>query len=237
MKSYSQSLIVSLLLSLFSMVAQADGRLSLGVALNGISWEGDNGPGLTNFSSDSGGQFGVSASYSREKWYVGLSLQGGDYDFNNSGPTQFTSAGEVTTSNVEISHSDFDLLAGYYFWERVSLFLDLKSVTSEWQNNGYEQSFSGLGLGISAYNPLNDKWTLYGSWGVVGGDIEQGDNTELGDAKSSALVLGANYSVDATNHINMGMRLRSYEFDYDDGNQQDYDLNGLFVGYNHVFEM
>lgn len=226
--------------SLFCVIVptvQGQSNLSLGVVLNGSGWNGDNGSGRSDFESDEGGQFGLRASYAHDKLYVGLSLQGGDYQFNNAAPTQFTAAGEVTTSNVKLTHSDFDLLAGYYFWDRVSLFLDLKSVGSEWQNNNYKQSFSGLGVGVSGFNPLNEKWTLYGSWGVVGGTIKQGDSRELGDASSTALVLGANYTLSRNNYLNMGLKIRNYEFDYDDGNQQDYSLNGLFVGYNHVFEL
>lgn len=220
-----------------SSAAMAESNISLGVVLNGSGWKGDNGSGRNDFDSDKGGQFGFRASYSRDRLYFGLSLQGGDYQFNNTGPTQFTSGGEITTNNVDVTHSDFDLLAGYYFWPRVSIFLDLKTVASEWQNNGYEQSFSGLGVGISGFNPLNDRWTLYGSWGVVGGNIKQGDSRELGDASSSALVVGTNYTLSKNNYLNMGLKLRNYEFEYDDGNQQDYSLNGLFVGYNHVFEL
>lgn len=226
-----------LLLPITYSAAHADSNISLGVMLNGSGWDGDNGSGRGDFNSDEGGQFGLSASYTRDRLYVGLSLQGGDYQFNGNAPTQFTSSGEVTTRNIKVSHSDFDLLAGYYFWDRVSLFLDLKAVGSEWLNNNYKQNFSGLGLGVAGFNPLNEKWTLYGSWGFVGGAIKQGDSTELGDASSTALVIGANYTLSRNNYLNMGLRFRNYEFDYDDGNQQDYSINGLFVGYNHVFEL
>lgn len=230
------------LVSFFLLIASvssvnADSHVSLGLVLNGSGWNGDNGSGRSDFDSNEGGQFGFRASYTLDRLYFGLSLQGGDYQFNDAAPTQFTSGGELTASNVKLTHSDFDLLAGYYFWERVSLFLDLKSAGSEWQNNGYKQSFSGLGIGVSGFNPLSHKWTLYGSWGVVGGTIKQGDSTELGDGRSTALVLGANYTLSKNNYLNMGLKIRNYKFDYDDGNQQDYSINGLFVGYNHVFEL
>lgn len=225
------------LISVTTAEVHAESNLSLGVVLNGSGWKGDNGSGRSDFTSDEGGQFGLRASYTHDRLYFGLSLQGGDYQFNNAAPTQFTSAGEVTSSNVKLTHSDFDLLAGYYFWDRVSLFLDLKSAGSEWQNNNYKQSFSGLGVGVSAFNPLNEKWTLYGSWGLVGGTIKQGDSIELGDATSTALVFGGNYTLSKNNYLNTGLKIRNYKFDYDDGNKQDYSINGLFIGYNHVFEL
>ncbi len=226
-----------IVLILLTMPAVYADNISLGVVLNGSSWTGDNGAGSGDFDSDRGGQFGFRASYTRDRLYFGLSLQGGDYDFDNSAPTQFTSIGPIPTANVTITHTDFDLLAGYYFWEQVSLFLDLKSVESTWKNNDYKQSFSGLGIGVSGFHPLNARWTLYGSWGLVGGRIKQGDSVELGDADSTALVVGANYTLSPNNHLNMGVKLRNYRFDYDSGANQDYSLNGLFIGYNHVFQL
>jgi hypothetical protein len=210
--------------------------LSLGVVLNGGGWSADNGPGSNNFSSDKGGQFGFNASWARDAYYFGLSLQGGEYQFNHTGPTQFTSTGAIATNDVNVKHSDFDLLAGYYFWEQVSLFIDVKAVSSSWDNNNYKQNFSGLGIGVAGYHPINDAWTLYGSLGFVGGDIKEDGSATLGRAGSSALILAANYALNKQDYLNMGFKSRHYLFDYDDGNEQEYKLSGLFFGYNHVFE-
>ena len=225
------------LLMLLTGVVQAEGNFNLGVVLNGTGWNGDNGPGRSDFNSDKGGQFGLSLSYSQDRFYTGLSLQGGEYQFENSGPDQFTSAGNLATSNIKVEHSDFDLLAGYYVWEKVSVFVDLKSVISKWLNNNYEQSFSGLGFGVSGYKPLDDKWILYASWGFVGGKIKETDNQELGDAVSNSLSFGGSYTLTANDRINVGIKVRNYVFDYDNGAEQEYSLNGLFFGYNHVFEL
>jgi hypothetical protein len=215
----------------------AQDSLSLGVVLNGGGWSADNGPGSNNFSSDKGGQFGVSASWAHDAYYFGLSLQSGEYQFDNTGPTRFTSSGAIATSDVSVEHSDFDLLAGYYFWDQVSLFVDLKTVSSRWNNSNYKQGFSGLGIGVAGYHPINDAWTFYGSLGFVGGDIREDGNATLGQAASSALILGANYALNKKDHLSIGFKSRSYLFDFDDGNEQEYKLNGLFFGYNHVFEL
>lgn len=222
---------------LFAPSLWGQSSLSIGVELNGIGWTGDNGRGNSRFDSDRGGQFGYNISWLKDSFYLGLSLQGGDYDFDRSAPTQFTENGPVTVENETISHSDFDLLAGYYFWDQVSLFLDLKGVGSRWKNNDYEQSFGGLGFGVAGFHPVNEKWTIYGSLGFVGGDIKDKSKTVLGEAYTSALIVGTNYSLDESNYLKMGFKSRSFVFDYDDGNDQDYELNGLFFGYNHVFEL
>ncbi len=233
--SINKKIYIGGLIVLLSFSVQAQQNLSLGVVLNGSGWSGDNGQGSSSFSSDKGGQFGMSISYSMNKFYTGLSIQGGEYQFDKTGPEQFSSTGNLPTQSVKVKHSDFDLLAGYYFWPKVSLFVDLKAVGSRWLNNDYEQNFSGLGFGVSGYHPLNEKWTLYGSWGFVGGKIRETDKTELGDGVSNALIVGANYTLSKNDRISMGLKVRNYTFDYDDGSEQEYSLNGLFAGYNHVF--
>ena len=117
-----------------------------------------------------------------------------------------------------------------------SLFLDLKVAKSEWRNTGYEQAFSGLGFGVSGFHGLNENWVLFGSLGFVGGNLDDNDDSSIGDGESSALVFGAVYRIDDDDTINFGLKLRSYDFDFDDGNKQDYSLNGLFFGYQHIFE-
>lgn len=217
-------------------VSQAAQSLSVGATVNGSSWEGDNGAGNSDFESDRGGQFAASINYRVDKFYTGLNLQGGSYDFGSDAPSQFASNGTATSSDTKVEHSDFDLLAGYYFWPNISLFLDLKVTHSEWRDTGYEQAFSGLGFGVSGFHPLNDKWLLFGSFGFVNGEIDDNDDSSShGDGTSTALVGGAVYRLDQANTFNFGLKLRNYDFEFDDGNEQEYSLNGLFFGYNHTF--
>lgn len=213
----------------------ADTSVSLGVSLNGARWSGDNGSGRSSFSSTEGGQFGLSANLKIDRFYAGISLQGGEYSFNSGAPDQFTSGGAVAVSDTKVEHSDFDLLAGYYFWPQVSLFVDLKGAGSRWTTNNYEQNFGGLGIGVSAYQPLQNDWLLFGTLGFVNGDVEETGSLVVGDGTSRALTLGGVYSLEKNQHLNVGLRFRKYRFDFDDGNQQDYTLNGIFVGYTHIF--
>jgi hypothetical protein len=235
MQRINQSIFLALMLT-FAGPLVAQESISLGVVLNGSGWSGDNGTGNTSFESDEGGQFGLNASWKKDKLYIGLSLQGGDYQFDGTGPTQFASSGLLPTQGVKVTHSDFDLLAGYYFWDQVSLFVDLKASSATWQNNDYKHSFSGLGFGVAGYNPINADWTFFGSWGFVGGDAKEGSR-KIGDAGSSALILGANYMLNKDDFINMGFKFRGFTFDYDDGNEQEYNLDGVFFGYHHAFEL
>lgn len=235
-KSVATAILVTLVL-MQSPVGYAASSLGLGLTINASSWEGDNGPGNSSFDSDDGGQFALSLNYRAEKFYTGVNLQGGEYTFDSVAPDQFTSNGTISSSDIKVEHEDFDLLFGYYFWPNVSIFLDLKVAKSEWRDTGYEQAFSGLGIGVSGYHVINDQWLLFGSLGFVNGSLDDNDVSSLGDGRSSALVGGAVYQLDKTNTLNFGLKLRGYDFDFDDGNQQEFNLNGLFFGWNHVFSL
>ena len=204
----------------------------------GTGWEGDNGSVSSSFASSKGGQLAFTAAYAVDKFYVGINLQNGQYQFDNTAPDQFTPGARISSSNVEIQQQELDLLAGYYFWESVSLFLDLKGVSNTWSSTNYKQNFGGLGLGATAHLPLNTDWTGFGSLGFVGrGEVKDDNKVKVGEGSSGALELGAIYRLADNSTLNMGIKFRNYRFDYLDNTTQDYSVNALFVGYNHVFSM
>ena len=218
--------------------AIAEEKITLGAKLLGASWQGDNGGVGNTFDSTEGGQLGFNIAYQLDRFYTGLSLQTGKYKFNNGSPDQFTTTGRVAAINTTIRQNDFDLLVGYYFWPQVSLFLDIKAVGNVWQTNDYKQSFSGLGLGISGFNPINQDWTLFGSFGFIrNGEIKDDNKDKVGDGNSHALELGAVLALDGANHLNMGIKLRKYQFEHINGSTQDYTVNALFIGFTHAFAL
>jgi hypothetical protein len=218
--------------------AIADEKIILGAKLLGAGWQGDNGSVGNTFQSTEGGQFGFNIAYKLDRFYTGLNLQTGEYKFDSGSPDQFTTTGRIAATTATIRQNDFDLLAGYYFWPQVSLFVDLKAVGNVWQNNNYEQNFTGLGLGVSAFNPINQDWTLYGSFGFIrNGEIRDKDKNKVGDGNSHAFELGAVFTLDETNNLNMGIKLRKYQFEHVNNTTQDYSVNALFVGFTHSFEL
>ena len=234
-----KKLFIILLLGAFAInAAHAEQRLTFGAKLLAAGWNGDNGAGRTDFESDEGGQFGLNISYKLDKFYTGLNLQRGEYNFKDNAPDKFTLAGRVPSSKVKIQQSDMDLLVGYYFWSQVSLFVDIKSVTNNWLDEPYEQSFFGLGLGVSGYIPVNEKWTLFGSFGFIGnGKIEDNNDNKVGDGNSWALEAGTVYTINDRHFLNAGIKTRNYSFEYLDSTKQDYKINALFIGYNYSFSL
>lgn len=236
---YTRTLIYSLLgASLVSPNAFANERVNLGAKLLFAGWQGDNGGLSSSFNSDEGAQIAFSASYSLDKFYTGLSLQSGKYAFSGTAPDQFTLAGRTNSSNTDIEHREIDLVAGYYFLKNISFFLDLKGINNTWTANSYRQSFGGLGFGVSAFLPVNKSLTLFGSAGFVGrGDIKDNNKLKVGDGSSGALEFGAVFKLSTQSTINAGLKFRTYNFEYLDDSSQTYSINGLFVGYNHGFEL
>jgi hypothetical protein len=236
---YLKKLLLILLLNFLGAgFVNAEGRITLGAKILAAGWQGDNGSGGSSFESDEGGQFALSAAYALNKFYTAISLQGGDYTFSGTAPDQFTQSGRVNVGNTKIEHREIDVIAGYYFWDNISLFADLKEVNSVWKNNNYEQSFGGLGFGASGFIPLKNDFTLFGSIGFVGkGDIEDAANVKVGEGSSSALEFGAVYKLAENSSINFGLKFRAYDFEYLDKTKQEYDINALFFGYNHNFTL
>lgn len=218
--------------------AIAEQRLTFGAKLLAAGWNGDNGAGASDFESKEGGQFGLNISYKLDRFYAGLNLQRGEYNFTDTAPDKFTVTGRIPSSNVRIQQTDMDLLAGYYFWPQVSLFVDIKRVTNNWLDDPYQQSFVGLGLGTSGYIPLDDHWTLFGSFGFIGNaEIQDNNDTKVGEGNSWALEAGTVYTINERHFINGGIKTRSYNFEYLDSTKQSYKINALFIGYNYSFSL
>jgi len=237
--SYKKLLFSSFLLNTLLINSSiADERITIGAKVLFAGWQGDNGSVSSSFNSDEGGQLAFSASYSLNKFYTGISLQSGKYSFSSSAPDQFSTTGRVSSSNTDVEQREIDLLAGYYFWKNVSLFADIKGVSNTWTSNNYRQNFGGLGIGVSAYLPISDSLTLFGSTGFVGkGDIEDTNKVKVGEGSSGALEFGAIYRLAAQSTLNIGLKFRTYNFEYLDNTSQDYSVNGLFLGYNHGFSL
>ncbi len=219
---------------IFSSSLVAGQRLILGAKLLGAGWQGSNADG-SKFSSDNGGQLGGNIAWQVDKFYAGLSLQSGNYDFTGTAPDQFTLNGGVPVGSDQVQQSEMDLLVGYYFWSQVSVFMDIKSVSNLWKSNQYEQNFGGLGLGVSGFSPLNKSWTLFATLGFVSGDLKDNNKKNIGDGTSTALEVGVVYAMAKNNSLNFGLKFRNYEFKSNAGFQQSYDINALFVGYTHAF--
>ncbi len=227
---------LNMMLTCYAANVNADDKytLSLGVKLLSSNWKGKNTNSGTDFEQSEGGQSGWNFGLQKGRFYTGLSLQGGKYNFSGDGPDQVSLNNTVSVKNVEADRSELDLLAGYYFWDNISLFIDLKSIENKYNKNNYTQNFTGIGLGIAGAWPLNDDWSLYGSFGfVTKGDVEA-NGTKVGTAKSTAFEFGSVYRIAELHRLNFGLKTQGQEFSFDNATSQTHTINGLFIGYSYL---
>ncbi len=188
--------------------------------------------------SQQGGQLGFSLAYHRDKFFTGIRLQGGDYRFTDNAPNQITAGGAQAVSNSTVKHGEFDLLAGYYFFERTAFFLDIKTTSDKWLSNNYQQNFSGLGIGVNSFYPINKDWLLYGSFGIIANaQLKDINKNQLADASSFAFDIGFSYKLGLQSALGVGLNQRAYTYTLPSGAEQSYSIGGLTAYYQYRFEM
>jgi len=211
--------------------AQSPIQISLGAKIQPANWEGDNKKGGSSFDA-SGGQFRLDLRLRKERFYSGLSFQGGEFEFDDGTPNKvFSNAPAAISDKVTIERGEFDWVFGYYFWPQVSLFVDLKSITNTWKNERYSAKYSGLGIGVTGFNPINDHWILFGSLGFVKLNIESSGD-KIGDGQGSAFEIGGLYNINETINITISLKTQHNVYEFDDQSEQEHDIGGLVFGMN-----
>ena len=211
--------------------------INLSARVIGGEWKSDAGVSGGEVRQQSG-QLGFSLAYQNDKFFTGIRLQGGNYRFTDNAPNQITSTGVQPVSASTVKHGEFDLLAGYYFFQRTAFYLDIKTTSDKWLSNDYQQNFAGLGIGVSSFYPLNKDWLLYGSFGLIGnGRLEDINKNKLADASSIAFEIGFSYTLDKHNSLGFGINQRAYTYAPLTGGTQTYSIGGLSAYYQHRFDM
>jgi len=225
--------------SIFSANAMAREPVYLGLGgkVSLSNWSGDNDGNSKDYEA-AAAQLGLNISVAYKSFYSGLSIQGGEFDFTDGTPDRIGIDGNnpASTDAGKVGRSEFDLVAGYYFWSNISLFVDLKSVTYNWVNLDYQRTSYGLGFGVSGFIPLSDKWSLYGSVGLVPLRVET-EGKRIGDGAGSALTFGAQYKITPHAHISFHSNLQQHQYDFDNGQKQAYTIGSLAFGYNYYFQL
>lgn len=209
--------------------AQTESHYSIGAKLDFSTWKGDN-PGGANFSGEAP-MLGLEAKIQHKKWFGGLTLTGGSFKFDTLAPSRPTNPLPAGSEPVTIKRGEVDLVFGYRFWPRISLFLDFKNVSNEWDADGYKIEYGGLGIGITGFYPLTSEWTLFGNLGFLPMNIKA-DGQEVGDATRSALNVGFLYRINPRFNFRVGLQSQSQTDKYDNGGEQTHSIGALMFGIN-----
>lgn len=210
--------------------AEEASRWGMGAKLYATNWT------VTNQDTDAeskaiSGQLGLSGKYQKGRFYGGLAIQAGDFEFKDNAPAQ--PDGSASTAPTTIKHANSDLIFGYYFWQKVSLFIDIKNVSNEWED-GDKVEYSGIGYGINVVHPLSPRWAISGSFGLVPMRIKI-DDKNVGDAGRSALDISLHYSLGPQSNLSISLKNQSQTDEYDNGLEQEHKFGALVLGGNIIF--
>ena len=232
---YVSLLLAGTTLIFSSTVHASDVSLGLGVKVMTTNWMGDNDTSGTDFARRSP-QVGFNMVYQRDRLFMGLNLQGGNFLFKDGSPDQVSDAGVTVAGSAEekVKHTELDLVFGYYLLKNFSMFADAKIIVNEWvdQDPVYKMESSGLGIGASGFIPIGSRFVLYGSAGFVPLTVKT-EGTEIGEGRSGALELGGAVNISGHNRLTFGFKGQRQRYEFDNGDTQTHRLNSLFVGYSH----
>lgn len=223
-------------LLLISQTSAAEVKINISAKLSPTTWSGSNNNANEKDFEAKANQWSFGVSFQREKLYGGLSLHVAEFDFGSPAPDKVTATNSTSSNNVTIDHGETDLTLGYYFWPKISLFIDIKSVGNTWKDENYNYTYGGFGMGISAFHPINTQWTLVGSLGSVPQlRINDKNGDKIGDGNGSALDIGFLYHVEEKTNLSVGLKSQTNTLNFDNGTKQDHRRGGLYLGIAHQF--
>ncbi|MFV1984401.1 MAG: hypothetical protein ACC657_12740 [Thiohalomonadales bacterium] len=236
---------ISIILTFYSITAIAQVIVNIGPRLLLSDWVGKNSSGFTYKSSYST-QVGFNIGLQKGKYYGGLSFLQGTYVFKNEGPAkgnEFFSDpnfpfNNQNVSNFEVFRFELDLIFGYYFWDNISLFIDQKVISNDSTINSYTQQFEGIGLGAAGTWPLDSRWSLFGSFGLIPSATSYANNPQntIDSSYSVSLEFGGAYRIAENHRVNIGLKSHIQEYSYNNGASQKHRIGGLSIVYNYLIQ-
>jgi len=228
---------------MYTTTVRADTKISItpGARLLPSKWSGENDDTGEKFSSNAT-SVGINLKVQWRNLYGAISLAGGEYKFDAAdySPARPTATKILTEDPIKINRGEFDLVVGYYVWDFVSLFIDIRSKSLKWQDD-YELNYAGLGAGITAHYNFTPNWTVFGSLGASSLNIrakEKGvDEKDVGDGRGGAVEFGVLYRL--TNMVNLYGSLKSQRqlYDYDNNISETHTVGGVAFGVSTVFSL
>lgn len=232
-----------LMVALSPTFSSADVQISItpGAVIFPNTWSGENKETGEKFSS-SATNLGINLKFQWRDLYTGISLAGSEYEFNakDYSPVRPSAIIPLTDDPVKIKRGEFDLLIGYYVWDMVSLFVDLRSKSLKWSDD-YEITYTGLGGGVTGHYSFSSKWTIFGSLGASSLDIkskERGYNERnIGDGVGTAAEFGVLFRVTKMLNLYGALKSQRQEYRYDNNITEIHDINGIRFGVSTVFSL
>jgi len=238
---------ISIFITFYTLTAVAQVTVNIGSKLQFSNWVGKNSSGFT-YKSSYNEQFGFNIGLHKGKFYTGVNFQQGTYLFKNEGPAYNTESISdhnllfrdlnQSVSNVEVFRFESDLIFGYYFWNNISLFIDLKYISNDSDAIMYSHNFSGIGLGTAGAWPINLRWSLFGSFGLIPSFTSDANDFEsnIDSSYSISMEFGGAYRISENHRLNIGLKSHMQEYSYSSGASEKNRIGGLFILYNYLIQ-
>lgn len=241
--SVISSAMVMLSTILYPVCSSADANISItpGARLLPSKWSGENKDTGESFSS-SATNLGVNVKVQWRELYGGLSLAGGEYKFDakDYSPARPTATRILVQDPIKINRGEFDLVVGYYVWDYISVFVDIRSKSLKWQDD-YEMNYAGLGAGVTAHYNFTPKWTIFGSVGASSLNIrakeKDVDEEDIGDGSGSAAEFGALFRLTKWINLYGTVKAQQQEYNYDNNISETHNMGSVTFGVNTVFSL
>ncbi|MFV1993423.1 MAG: hypothetical protein ACC635_05920 [Acidiferrobacterales bacterium] len=232
-----------LMTALSPTLTRADVQISItpGAVIFPNTWSGENKDTGEKFSS-SATNLGINLKFQWRDLYTGISLAGSEYEFKTKdySPARPSAILPLNDDPIKIKRNEFDLLIGYYVWDMVSLFVDLRSKSLTWSDD-YVITYAGLGGGVTGHYSFSSKWTIFGSLGASSLDIkskERGYNERnIGDGVGTAAEFGVLFRMTKMLNLYGTLKSQRQEYRYDNNITEIHDINGIKFGVSTVFSL
>jgi len=198
------------------------------------TWDGRNDSTGNKFDSEAN-MIGIDATVRYSKFFGGISLVGGRFEFKANAPDRPT-APNPASAKTTIKRVEFNLITGYQITRYFSVFTDLQNITNDWKGEDYTVDYTGFGIGANGNYPVAPNWIIYGSIGYIPLTISEPEGTEIGDGRGVSLEIGGSYVLKNNMALSLSLKAQSREFDYDNAPDQTHDVGGLLFRYNYTFQ-
>ncbi len=228
-------LIVVLCLSALTSQAMAEEvvRVAGGVKLQTGTLTAES-PDQTTSVRGVGRGLAMGAKLQRNAAYGAVQVLVGRYRFEDELPPH-PLRGEINDPSAKnLDRGEVDLVAGYFFWPRLSLFMTLKSITNRWQNVSGEIRSSGLGMGASTFGHISANWYWHGALGVSALATREKDK-RIGNARHGMLELAGGYVLNPRTHIHLFLKSTAQRYVYDDGGKSVHRVGALGLSLQREF--
>ena len=96
-------------------------------------------------------------------------------------------------------------------------------------------AYTGLGIGVSGFIPLKQRFMLFGTFGVLLPFPVEANDEKIGEGTGAAVDGGISYTINKDFRVVIGFKLQTHALEFDNGNKQEHRRNSFYHGVQYQF--